>query len=51
MDLMVLDEEARSGWISYGRTQHWQIKRPRGVQLVIMWFPRNPKWKILATHD
>ena len=51
MELTELDEEACSGQISYGQTQHGRIKRPRGVQLVIMWFPRNPKWKILATHD
>ena len=23
----------------------------RGIQLIIVWFPRNPKWKQFAPHD
>ena len=35
----------------HGQTWHVQTERPRGIQPIIMWSPRNLKWKILATQD
>ena len=51
MDLTVLSKWSCNRRITGGRTQCGRIKQPRGAQLVIMLFPRNPKWKILMTHD
>ena len=40
-----------SGRRWHGQTWHVQTERPRGIQPIIMWPPRNLKWKILTTHD
>jgi len=51
MDLIVRGKWANSEQILCEQTQSRQIKRPRGTRLVIMWSPRNPKWKRLASQD
>ena len=54
---MIINEEEKlcmtelSGRRWHGQTWHVQTKLPHGIQPIIMWSPRNLKWKILATHD
>ena len=52
----IIEEEKLCMTELFGRrwheqTWHVQTERPRGIQPIIMWSPRNLKWKILATHD
>ena len=54
---MIINEEEKlcmtelSGRRWHGQTWHVQIEQPCGIQPIIMWSPRNLKWKILVTHD
>ena len=51
MGLTVLDKWTYSERILCEQTHGGRIKRPHGIQLVIMWSPRNPKWKRRASQD
>ena len=55
-DFIYIEEEKLcmtelSGWSWHGQTWHVQIEQPCGIQPIIMWSPRNLKWKILVTHN
>ena len=45
MDLTAQTKVVKYEQILCEQTQGGWIKRPRGTQLIIMWSPRNPKWK------
>ena len=55
-DFIYIEEEKLcmtelSGQRWHGQMWHVQIEQPCGIQPIIMWSPRNLKWKILVTHD